>query len=391
MPVFRYQGYKNDGSVTEGVIEADGQRDAVTKIKTSGIFPKNITEASFSPKKFYIRHPKTLLPDITRSLSMLLYSGVPMVEALESLSAESKGQWKNILIDIKEKLLAGATLAKAIQSYPFIFPEFYSGMVAAGERSGTLTDVLTTLADFLESQRSTRNKVTSALVYPIFMIFVSIFVLSFLFTFVIPKIITVFEGTEAALPLITLVIIWISNAFNKFWWLFLIFIAGGVFLLRWLRKNRQEMIDAILLKIPLGIVQSLYLSRFSMTMSFLISGGLPVLHAMQSAAKAVGNTVLKNRIVAAQSLVSQGAKISTSLEGFPPTFLQMISTGEDSGRLAETLKRTAIYYETEFDRKLSRTVALLEPSLILCMGLIVGFIVLAILLPIFELNQLIKV
>jgi general secretion pathway protein F len=314
-----------------------------------------------------------------------------MVEALESLSAESKGQWKNILIDIKEKLLAGATLAKAIQSYPFIFPEFYSGMVAAGERSGTLTDVLTTLADFLESQRSTRNKVTSALVYPIFMIFVSIFVLSFLFTFVIPKIITVFEGTEAALPLITLVIIWISNAFNKFWWLFLIFIAGGVFLLRWLRKNRQEMIDAILLKIPLGIVQSLYLSRFSMTMSFLISGGLPVLHAMQSAAKAVGNTVLKNRIVAAQSLVSQGAKISTSLEGFPPTFLQMISTGEDSGRLAETLKRTAIYYETEFDRKLSRTVALLEPSLILCMGLIVGFIVLAILLPIFELNQLIKV
>lgn len=391
MPVFKYRGYRQDGSVIEGSIEADGQKDATVKIKSTGIFPKEISETTFAGKKiFYIRRPETLLPDITRNLSTLLYSGVPLIEAIEALSKEQKGQWKGILIDIKDRLLGGSTFAKATLAYPSIFPEFYSGMLSAGESSGKLTEVFQKLADFLESERSVKNKVQTAIIYPVFMALVSIFILSFLFTFVVPKITKIFEGTSAALPFVTVVLIWISNAFNKFWWLLIIMTAGCIFLYRRLKKTNSEKIDAILLKFPTGIFQSLYMSRFAMTMSFLLSGGVSILNSMQSAANAIGNAFLKNKITNAVVLVSQGTRLSNSLEGFPPTLLQMISTGEESGQLAGSLRRASVFYEAEFNRKLSRIISLLEPVLILFMGLIVGFIVIAVLLPIFELNQLIK-
>jgi general secretion pathway protein F len=392
MPIFKYQGYKKDGSEIEGIIEADGHRDAILKIKATGVFPKKISEAIFSQKRlFYLRDPQALLPDITRSLSTLLYSGVPLIEAIGAIATEQKGQWKNILTDIKDRLLAGASFAKALECYPSIFPEFYTGMISAGENSGRLVEVLTTLSDFLESQRTIKNKIQTALLYPTFMVFVSIFIISFLFTFVIPKITRIFEDTSTALPLITVILMWISHTFRNFWWLLLLILSGALALYHYLKRKNREIIDKFLLKLPFGFLQSLYMARFSLTMSFLISGGLPILNAMQSAAGAIGNTVLKNKIMAAQNLVSQGAKLSTSLEGFPQTFIQIVSTGEDSGQLAETLKRAASFYEAEFDRKLTRAINLLEPALILFMGLVVGFIVIAVLLPIFELNQLIKI
>jgi len=391
MPVFKYKGYKHDGSEISGAIEADGKRDAVIKVKATGVFPKEITGAIFSSKKiFQWKQPQAILPDITRNLSMLLSSGVSLIDAIGTMASEQKGQWKGILIDIKDRLSAGATLTRATQAYPSIFPEFYTGMVSAGESSGRLSEVLLKLADFLESQRSTKNKIQTALIYPIFMALVSVFILSFLFTFVVPKITKIFEETSTTLPLITLILIWISNAFHRFWWLLIFLAAASAVSIRWLKKTKREIIDSILLKFPFGILQSLYMSRFSMTMSFMLSGGLPILHAIKSAAKATGNTALKNRIMSAQNLVSHGARLSTTLEGFPPTLIQIIATGEESGQLSDALKRAAIFYETEFDKKLQRAITLLEPALILFMGLIVGFIVIAVLLPIFELNQLIR-
>lgn len=391
MPVFTYQGYKNDGSAAKGTVEADGQRDAVIKIKAIGVFPKEITEAVFLKKKIFSwKRLPSILPDITRNLSTLLSSGVPLTEAVGTIASEQKGQWKNILIDIKDRLSAGATLAKATQAYPSIFPEFYTGMVSAGENSGRLTEVLSKLADFLETQNSIKNKAQTALIYPLLMAVISVIIISFLFAFVVPKITKMFESTSAALPLITVILLWISTAFHKFWWLLLLLASGALVFYQWLRKTKKEIIDSILLKSPFGILQSLYMARFSLTMSYLLSGGLPILNVMQISSGATGNTVLEKRIRTARNLVSQGARLSTSLEGFPPIFLQMISTGEDSGKLAESLKRTALSYEAEFDRKLQRAVSLLEPILILVMGFIVAFIVIAILLPILELNQLIK-
>ena len=156
------------------------------------------------------------------------------------------------------------------------------------------------------------------------------------------------------------------------------------------KAGNRELIDSILIKEPIGILMSLYMLRFSMTMSFLLSGGLPILSSLELTAKATGNLSLEKKILAAQEHVSQGAMLSASLEGFPQTILQIISTGEQTGRLPEVLKMTATTYEEEFDRKLQRTIGLLEPFLILFMGLIIGFIVLSVLLPIFEINQLIR-
>jgi len=391
MPVFKYRGYTQTGSASEGVIEADGQKDASVKLKSKGIFPKEITESLPSGNKLFTRKSSPLiLANITRRLSTLLSSGVPLIEAISALSSEQKGGWRNILTDIKDSLAGGSSLARATQSYPEIFPDFYSGMIAAGESSGKLTEVLLKLSDYLETELNIRNKITTALVYPAFMAFVSIGIVLFLFTFVIPKITKIFEETSASLPFVTIILIWISSALKNFWWLLLALAAGAVVFFRKIRKTNRALIDSFLLKEPTGILTGLYMLRFSMTMGFLLSGGLPILKAMQLTSKATGNVILENKIMAAQNRVSQGARLSASLEGFPPTLLQIISTGEQTGKLPEVLQKTAESYESEFDRKLQRVISLLEPVLILVMGLVVGFIVVSVLLPIFEMNQVMK-
>jgi general secretion pathway protein F len=391
MAIFKYLGYKQDGSEAKGTIEAEGQRDAIVRIKASGIFPKDVSESAFFKKKIFRLKPlPSLLPDITRNLSTMLASGVSLIESVGATASEQKGEWKGILIDIKDRLSAGATFARATRAYPAIFPEYYTGIIEAGENSGRLPEVLLRLADFLEAQASLKNKVQSSLIYPIFMGFVSIIILSFLFTFVVPKITKIFEETSAGLPFITVILIWVSAAFHRYWWLLLLIILGSVAFFRWLKKTKRETIDSILLRLPFGTLQSLYTARFAMNLSFLLSGGISILSALRLTAKGTGNTVLEKKIMSAQNMVSQGAKLSTSLDGFSRSFLQIISTGEKSGQLAEVLERAAISYEAEFDRKLRRAVSLLEPVLILAMGIVVGFIVLAVLLPIFELNQLIK-
>lgn len=390
MPIFKYRGYDQGGLETDGVIEADGRRDAVIKIRSKGVFPRELTESVSKRRVFFKKPSPSVLANITRRLSTLISSGVPLIESIGAISSEQKGIWGNILINIKDSLAGGSSLARAMQAYPEIFPDFYTGMIAAGENSGKLTEVLLKLADFLETEINIKNKVRAALIYPSFMAVVSIFIVVFLFTFVIPKITKVFENTSTSLPLITLILIWISTAFKKFWWLMIAAAGGMVVLFKKISKTNRGIIDSILLKEPTGILMDLYMLRFTLTMGFLLSGGLPILRAMKLTAKATGNVILENKIISAESLVSQGAKLSSSLEGFPPTLLQIISTGEQTGKLPEVLQKTAESYEMEFDRKLQKTIGLLEPVLILIMGLIVGFIVVSVLLPIFELNQMIR-
>ncbi len=208
MPIFKYKGYDQAGSLTEGIIEADGQRDAALKIKTKGIFPKEIIEAVSRQKGILLKKPSPLVrASVTRRLSTLISSGVPLIEAIGAISSEQKGDWRNILIDIKDRLAGGSSLARAMQTHPGIFPDFYTGMVAAGESSGTLTDVLLKLADFLESEIKVKNNIRTALIYPTFMACVSILIVIFLFTFVIPKITKIFEDTATSLPLITIILI----------------------------------------------------------------------------------------------------------------------------------------------------------------------------------------
>ena len=391
MPIFQYEGYRSDGSEVAGTLEANSLRDAVLRLKDSGLYPKNVKEAVYK-KGFSLFHRPdvSLLPSITRQLSTLLSSGVTLMDALSSVSEENKGFWKNMLVNIKEKVAGGSSFSRALEDYENVFPEFYVNMVAAGETGGNLDEVLSRLSDFLEDRANLKTKVRAAMVYPVFMICIGFVVLSFLFTFVIPKITRIFKDTESALPFITIILITISDIFQNYWWLLLGIILAGGFGFRRLRERNRLFVDRLVLRLPGNILQSLYFGRFTRTFSSLLEGGLPVLRALELAAKSIGNKIIETKVTDAGKRVAEGARLSASLEGFPPVLLQLIATGEKSGRLIEIMKKAADAYEEEFSRKVQKALSFLEPAMILFMGLIVGFIVLAVLLPIFQLNQLIK-
>jgi len=391
MPIFQYRGYRTDGSEVAGTIEANSQKDAVLRLQESGLYPKKVRESVYHEKAgLFHRTDTDFLPSVTRQLSTLLSSGVTLMEALTAIADENTGFWKNLLITIKEKVAAGATFSKALEECDHIFPEFYVNMVAAGETSGTLDKVLIRLANFLETQTGLKSKVRTSMVYPVFMICVGFIVLSFLFTFVIPKITKIFKDTESALPLLTVLLIAISDIFQHYWWLLIGLLLSGIFGFRRLKEKNRPLIDRLILRLPGKIMQSLYYARFTRTLGFLLEGGLPVLRALELSAKSIGNTMLQSKVIEAAQRVAEGARLSASLEGFPPVLLQLISTGERSGQLVGILKNAADSYEEEFSRRVQKTLAFLEPAMILIMGLIVGLIVLAVLLPIFQLNQLIK-
>ena len=389
MPIFQYTGYKPDGSSAEGTIEAEGLQAAVSGVKALGIYPKDVIEYVHREKGWGFRKADSrLLPNITRQLSILLASGVPMIDALRSLSEENSGFWKGLLVDIRERISGGASLSRALGQYQKIFPDFYRNMVEAGEQSGTLDMVLQRVADFLEKQASIREKIRTAMVYPAFMASVGFVVMSFLFTFVVPKIVRIFENSQSALPLITVILIAISNIFVHYWWVLIMIAAAIPALVRRSREKHRPFIDRM--KLKSGLMQVLYYGRFARTLGFLLAGGLPMLRALELAAKSIGNIVLEERIMLAATRVAEGARLSSSLEGFPPILLQLISTGEKSGTLVELVGKAADSYEEEYERKVQKFLSLLEPVMILMMGLIVGFIVLAVLLPMFQLNQLVK-
>lgn len=388
MPIFQYKAYTQNGSQTAGTLEAENLRDAISKVKEKGLLPADIKQEV--KKKLFKKRGINVLPDATRQLSTLLSSGVPLVKALQAISSESKGFWKNVITDLKEDVSSGASLSRAMKKNPQIFPEFYISMIGAGEAGGTLDKVLIKLADFLERQRSLKNKVNTALIYPTFMIGVGFIVLYFMFTFVIPKITVIFETQKASLPFITVILIALSKFFKNFWWLILIVIIFGIYAFRRLKQKKKIILDKLLMKMPGGVIQNLYFARFTRTLGFLLESGLPILKALRLSAKSIGNKFLEEKVMEGEQKVAEGISLSSSLQGFPPTLLQIISTGEATGKLAEVLKKTADSYENRFEKGVERMLSLMEPIIILVMGLIVGFIVFSILLPIFQLNQLIK-
>lgn len=391
MPIYKYKGYNPQGREILGSIEASSMSDAIFKVKSEGIFPADVSDASSKIKKgFFHRSNSVFLQNFTRQLSILLTAGVPLAEAIQSISNENVGYYRDILIAVKDRISAGASLQRALQDFSDIFPEFYTNMIQAGEHSGNLSKVSVKLADYLESQNAIRSKVRSAMAYPILMMGVCIIVLSFLFTFVIPKIVKVFADTKSALPIITHVLIFISNIFVNYWWAILGIAVVFFFISKKLIKKHRLFIDRHLLKLPGNLLQSLYYSRFARTLSFLLEGGIPMLKALKISSRSTGNKALESMILNAETKVSEGSKLSTSLEGFPPVFIQLISVGEKSGSLAESMKKAADSYDMEFSRRMNGAVAVLEPAMILSMGMVVCFIVLAVLLPIFQLNQLIK-
>lgn len=394
MPVFNYRGYDGQGKVVTGDIESSGLNEAIQKIKAKGIFPAGVNKfRDYSPSLYgrFIESTPLFLAHMTRQLAILLSAGVPLVDALQSVSKAAKGNFKALLMAIKERVSSGTSLHKALGEFRDVFPDFYIQMVRAGEESGTLDKILIRLADFLNKREEIKSKVRSAMIYPLIMVSVSIIVLSFLFAFVIPRILKIFNDTKAVLPLLTRILISLSNLFVNYWWVFLILLIGSFLGIRWLIKRKRLLFDKILFVYSGSTVKSLYYSRFARIMSFLIEGGLPLLKSLDISSEVTGNSYFSLLIKKARQRVAEGQGISSSLEGLSTVFLQLIATGENSGRLGESFRRAADSYEEDFTRRINRMVSLLEPAIILSMGIIVGLIVAAVLLPMLQLNQLIKI
>lgn len=387
MPIFQYKAFRPGGAKVSGAVEAEGMKTAIVKIKGQGLHLSEIFEYDQTKRTWLSgRQDRGAIGRFSRQLSVLLQAGTPLSEAMKALSEESKGYMKGIIVGIKERVQAGTSLERAMKDAGGVFPEFYTSMISAGEASGTLGGVLENLADFLEVQDATKEKIRAAMIYPAFMVVVGSVVLAFLFAFVIPKIVRIFENTDAALPMATLMLIGVSNFFIHYWWL----VAGAVMALvlggRRLKNKYTLVIDRAVLRLPLS---SIYYARLTKALGFLLASGLPMLKALELSSRATGNVWLEQQVREAGVRVSEGAKLSTSIHDLPPVLRELMATGERSGRLAEVLLRAADTYEADFDRCIKKALVLVEPAMILVMGLVVGFIVLAILLPMFQLNQLI--
>jgi general secretion pathway protein F len=335
---------------------------------------------------------------MTRRLATLLGSAVPVYEAVATLGAQERpGELKNVLGRVRDRLAEGTGLAKAMAAEPRIFSDSYVSMVAAGEASGALEIVLERLAEFLEDQDAVRNKIVTSVAYPILMVVVGSGVMLFLLGFVVPKIVTIFEESKAALPLITLVLIKVSHLVQKGWWALLL--LGIALVLAYRRLARSEEFrhrrDRLLLRLPLAgtLAQRLLLSRFAKVLGLLLMSGVPVIKAMDITSAALVNREYRSCLAGVREELIEGGSLSAALGKspfFPPLLVHMIAVGEKSGELEKMLTRAGDAFEQEFEAAVTRLMALLEPLLVLGMGATVGFVVLAVLLPIFQLNQLIK-
>jgi len=403
MPTFRYSAYKSGGGETAGFIEAENLRDAKNRLRQDGMLAREIVSAEVdqksAAKNLFKRSPGLAeIALLTRRLATLLGAAVPVYEAVATLQEQERpGELRSVLGRLRDQLAEGASLANAMAAEPSIFNESYVSMVAAGEASGALEVVLEKLAEFQEDQAATRSKITTALAYPILMVVVGTGVMLFLLAFVIPRIVTVFENSKAALPMITIVLIKVSGLLRTWWWALLSFVAVFIILYKKLgqREEMRRYKDRLLLRLPLfgSLRKQLVLSRFSKVLGLLLNSGVPVIRALEITGEVVVNREYRTFLTQVREELIQGGSLSASLNRsplFPPMLVHMIAVGERSGTLEAMLIKSGDAFERELDASVSRMMTLLEPLLVLGMGLSVGMVVLAVLLPIFQLNELVK-
>jgi general secretion pathway protein F len=412
MPVYNYKGYRNDGGAATGIIDAESPKVARVKLRKVGVFPTDMVEQSSgsagskagSPGKSSSgigRSPALSTTDVammTRQLATLLVAGLPLVEALGVMVEQTeKKTVKSLMADIREEIRGGASYSAVLERYPREFSQIYVHMVRAGEASGALDQILFRLAEFLEKQLALKHKVTNAILYPALMLIVGASVLFFLMAFVVPKITAVFTSLKQALPWPTVVLMSISHFLADYWAL----ILGGVGLAVWAVRRAmkteagQLKADRWLLKIPLigEVARMVAISRLTSTLATMLASGVQLLDAMDVAKRVMSNRVLEHAVEGARQNIREGETIAEPLKRsgeFPALVTHMIAVGERSGEMEEMLRRIGQIYDGEVDRVITRFTSLLEPIMILVMGVLVFFIVVAILLPIFEMGQMVR-
>lgn len=401
MAVFRYQAQRIDGTRQRGTLEAASARQARQQLREQGWSVLVIEEVQPSPFAALTARNRLSLVQrclLTRQLATLLQAGIPLTEALQAVAAQSGQRLvRQVLLGVAERVAEGNTFADALAHYPSAFPLVYRATVEAAERSGHLAGVLERLAEHGEDQRALRQKVQLAMLYPLILTVVALLVVGFLLGYVVPDVVQAFARDQAQLPLATQVLIALSDAFGRFGLLaLLVMLTGATAVVLLLRKPaRRRQWHAMVLRIPgyAGFVLASEAARFISTLAILGRSGVVLVDAMNIAAGVVGNLVLRERLQAAVREVGEGATLAHSLarsQTMPDLMLHMIASGERAGELDGMLERAADLQARQLAGRITLLVSLCEPLMLLVMGGIVLFIVLAILLPILNLNQLVN-
>jgi len=405
MGAFEYTALDAAGREKKGLIEGDTAKQVRQLLRDRQLLPIEVQESEQKElkrgksKSMFTRSVSTLdLAMVTRQLATLLRSGLPLEETLTAVAEQTeKPRIQSIILGVRSKVVEGHPLADGLRDYPQAFPEIYRATVSAGEQSGRLDDVLDRLSDYTESRAGLRQQVTNALVYPIVLVVLSLAIVSFLLAYVVPQVVAVFESSNQVLPLATRILIGASDFVRHYWYYGLAAMGLGAWLfLRWLKAPESRLkFDGFMLKVPLvgKIIRGLNTARFARTFSILTASAVPVLDALRISADVVTNEPMKLAVMEAALRVREGAPIGRSLAArkiFPPMMIHLISSGESSGELEKMLERAATNQEREMDGLLSTMTNLLGPLMIVFMGSIVMFIVIALLLPIFQLNDLVK-
>lgn len=412
MPVYQYQGYRTDGRAATGIIDAENAKVARLKLRKEGVYPIDVIEQGQAPirpqDKTSIRTERssnrsttlasTDLALMTRQFATLLVAGLPLVEALGVLVDQAeKKPIKALLADIREQVRGGKALSAVLETYEKDFSPIYVHMVRAGETSGALDQILFRLTEFLEKQLALRHKVTNAMLYPIIMLVIGSAILFFLITFVVPKITMVFAQQKQALPWPTVALMSISQFFADYWMVVIGLLLGSLYLIRrFIRTGTGRMTaDRTILKLPLigDVARMVSISRLTSTLATMLASGVQLLDAMDVSKRVMNNRVLEETVEAARQNIREGETIADPLKRsgeFPALVTHMIAVGEKSGEMEEMLRRVSQIYDGEVERVIARLTSLMEPVMILAMGAIVLFIVVAILLPIFEMGQMVR-
>jgi len=405
MPIFQYEAIDSKGRTKKGTVDADTARDAREKLRKQQIRVVEMErlDASGRPKKgekAKLRLERKVnvreLAILTRQFSTLLGSGVHLSEALNVLVEQIQDRHLEVVYrDLREKIVSGSGLADALSFHPNYFSDLYINMVRAGEASGNLDEVLARLADYLQKQANLRGKIAAAMTYPAVMVFVGFGVVVFLMTYVVPRITGILQSKDNVLPAPTVILMTASDLFKEYWWFGLIaLVAAYVFAKLAIATEKGRLFfDTFILKIPVigTLLQKSAISRFTVTLSTLLKSGLPALDALSIVSKVVNNALLSRVISQVAERILEGADIATPLRKskmFPPMVGYMIAVGEQSGELENILDRISETYEEEIDLAVQRLTALIEPVIIVGLAVVVGFIIMAVLLPLLQFDSL---
>jgi len=406
MAAFEYQALDAQGHAIKGVLEGDAERQVRAALREKGLTPLRVevidqrAEASRGGWHFSFRRgiPGSELALLTRQFATLIHAGLTIEECLNALIEQAEtARARAVLAGVRTRVLEGQSLARSLAQFPESFPDIFRSMVEAGEQSGKLDEVLERLAEYTESRQNLQQKVLLAFIYPALVTFVAAAVVVGLLVYVVPQVTRVFENTGQTLPMATRILIGISNFLRGGGWWWLVGVAAGIFAFRTALKepHLKQRWHYFLLRMPLfgRLLRGTNAARLASTLGILTASGIPLLNAMQSAVQTVTNLPMRAAVDDALRQIREGGSLSRALgktKLFPPLVVHLIASGEATGKLDQMLERAAAAQTRELENWVRALTALLEPVMILVMGGIVLFIVLAILLPIFEMNQLIK-